>query len=260
MAVKSLSVPLAFFESAEWVGQGRGMRRFSEAAADLDLQQMVARGLPKPSVRALAKRWNWSLAVIQRWYARWNAQTAEPFKDTKKRGTQSGTKVERVSVDNDELAWRIAETWHTHLEARAWFFGRMNGVKPVPPVLTPDTRAAIRRAIQEHDAERMGPEDRERWRAESPVRAAGAGIFFSPWHTGTDEDGNGRRYLEPWRPWMRQKGKPDPVPGFAAAYFERKEAGRAKGGKRQPVQASRVHVEAPAEDAERRRRLVRDVE
>jgi hypothetical protein len=60
------------------------------------------------------------------------------------------------------------------------------------------------------------------------VRAAGCGIFNDPWcsgrHPQNDAANGGTRYLEPWRPWKRLHGKPDPVPRFSQLYFELREA------------------------------------
>jgi len=130
--------------------------------------------------------------------------------------------ADRLRASHAELEWRIAETWRVHLATREKFWTRQNGAAPTgngAPTLTKEVRAAITAALREHDHGRMGAADRELWKKESPVRAAGMGLFLSPWHTGADPR-NATRYLEPWRPWKRQRGKPDPVPTFAQLYFE----------------------------------------
>jgi hypothetical protein len=122
-----------------------------------------------------------------------------------------------------EIEWRIEESWRCHLVARERWFSRKNGQAPPPPALTAETRKALRDAIRQHDRDRLAPEDRDRWAKESPVRAAGIGIFLSKWHTGSDERSTGV-YLEAWRPWKHQRGKPDPVQTFADLYFQKRGA------------------------------------
>lgn len=127
----------------------------------------------------------------------------------------------RLRALREEIEWRIAETWRVHLVTRERFWTSHNGHAPPPDAvaLTKEIKAAIRASLQEHDADRLGAEDRPRWKKESPVRGAGIGLFLSAWHTG-DDPRNSTRYLEPWRPWKRQRGKADPVPTFAQLYFE----------------------------------------
>lgn len=132
--------------------------------------------------------------------------------------------VDRLAAKRVEVEWRMEEAWRVHLIARERHFTAKNGAAPNPPELTTETKKAIREALKEHDRSRLGPEDRERWAKESPVRAAGIGIFLSKWHTGADER-SPTSYLEPWRPWKHQRGKPDPVPTFAQLYFERRNRG-----------------------------------
>jgi hypothetical protein len=130
----------------------------------------------------------------------------------------------RLRALKSEIDWRIAEVWKDHLAMRERFWIATNGRAADPPVLTKQLREVIRASLMEHDSERLGADDRERWRRESPVRAAGVGIFLSSWHNGSDPRNNastgGKRYLEPWRPWTRQRDKSDPVPGFAQNYFQ----------------------------------------
>lgn len=122
-------------------------------------------------------------------------------------------------VNGEELAWRVEETWAAFLRGRAWFYGKQKGVTvPPAPTLTKEIREAIVKALGEHDRELM--EDRERWSQESRVRAAGLGIWISEHHTGAND--NHRAYLQPWRPWVKQRGKPDPVSTFSEEYFTKK--------------------------------------
>lgn len=141
-------------------------------------------------------------------------------------GEMASVHADRLRAQREEIEWRVKETWTTHCTARRRWYVSTTGKTTALPEFTDELQAAIRAAIKSHDRSRLGPEDRERWRAESPVRAAGIGIFYSTWHTGTDPRNNtttgGKRYLEPWRPWKAQRGKPDPVPEFAELYFERK--------------------------------------
>jgi hypothetical protein len=145
-------------------------------------------------------------------------------------GERSVGPAARRAARRAELDWRIAETWATHLKAREAFWMDRNGRPAEAPSLTPETRGAIRDQIEAHDSTRLAAEDRDRWTRESPVRAAGVGLFLSKWHTGEDSRNNaktdGSRYLEPWRPWKHQKGKPDPVPTFSQLYFEDRNARR----------------------------------
>jgi 5-methylcytosine-specific restriction endonuclease McrA len=128
-----------------------------------------------------------------------------------------------------EVAWRVEETWAAHARWRAKFFEAENGHASTPPTLTKAIRRHIRAALVEHDRERLGADDRERWKLESPVRAAGMGLFLSTWHTGSHERNDvakgGHRYLEPERAWKPLKGL-DPVPGFAELYFRHRGAKR----------------------------------
>ena len=95
--------------------------------------------------------------------------------------------------------------------------------------LCDEIRKAIRAAIREYDGHLLGKELRPRWVEESKARAAGIGIFLDPWCTGNARDNDarsgGKRYLEHWRPWCRQRGKQSPVDRFAELYFEAKSLG-----------------------------------
>lgn len=132
--------------------------------------------------------------------------------------------MDRRAILREEIEWRVSECWRVHLAMRERFYHRRNGDGKTgqPPELTKQIRLAIRGALAEHDHDRLGPEDRDRWTRESPVRAAGIGLFLSPWHTASD-DRNKTYYLEPWRPWRQQRGKADPVPTFADLYFAQRQ-------------------------------------
>lgn len=131
---------------------------------------------------------------------------------------------------NVELRWRIEECWRDHLLCRDGFYREQNGSPPgVHPTLTDEIAKAIRDQLLAHDRDLLAPENRDRWRRESRVRAAGCGIFNDPWCSGRHPQndalhGGGTRYLEPWRPWKRLHGKADPVPRFAQLYFEIRDA------------------------------------
>jgi hypothetical protein len=122
-----------------------------------------------------------------------------------------------------ELAWRIEQTWESYLFAREAFFRDASGIRPGSKPELRLVAPEIRRALLLHDRDRLAPEDRELWRRESPVLAAGVGIFYDPWMTGrspkNDALNGGRRYLEAWRPW-KLRNKVDPVLGFAELCFE----------------------------------------
>lgn len=126
-------------------------------------------------------------------------------------------------VSRTELQWRVERCWEAHLAQRRGFYLDAAGLEPPMPALNSEVREAIEAALMEYDRDRLGAEDRERWEAESPVRAAGVGLFLDPFLTGQHKDNDarngGKRYLESWRPWKRQKGKPDPVPRFAELYW-----------------------------------------
>lgn len=122
-------------------------------------------------------------------------------------------------VNQDELQWRVADTWDAFLRARQRHYTKVLGLaEPARPVLTKQIREAIVGALGEYDVELMA--DRELWREKSRVRAAGIGIFLSEHHMGQND--TGRSYMEPWRPWVKQRGKPDPVATFSDLYFIKK--------------------------------------
>lgn len=131
-----------------------------------------------------------------------------------------------AAVKRREIEWRIDEVWAAHLAQFRGYFEDTTGKAPPgrPPTLTPEIRQDIRQALLTYDAELLGPESREQWVEESKARAAGVGIYLDPFLTGQSPDNDlrngGKRFLEHWRPWRRQRGKGCPVERFAELYFE----------------------------------------
>lgn len=130
-----------------------------------------------------------------------------------------------------EIEWRIQDTWRRHMAAYADFKRENSGLKLNGNGPLPDTvKKLIRDALLEYDKELLGPDQRDQWRRESRVRAAGVGIFFSPYHCGVFPDlpagekpqGYTGPYLEHDRPWRRIRGKADPILKFSGLYFEEK--------------------------------------
>src|SRR5690606_37726357 len=106
-------------------------------------------------------------------------EEAKPAKKTKP--------AKKAAAPDSEVEWRVAATWTSFLAARAEFLERVNKRPPTnAPTLTAEVRDAIVEALREHDADRMSAETRGLWMSESPVLAAGEGLFLDPWHTGTD--------------------------------------------------------------------------
>jgi hypothetical protein len=130
-----------------------------------------------------------------------------------------------------ETTARVVIVLQSHLTAREKFFREERGVyHPPTAAAIEEAKKEIRAALHRHH-ETNG--DREKWRRESAVLAAGIGILYSAPHNG-ELDRQQRRlapvdlpklYLELWRPWKLQRGKPDPVPGFAEKCFERRREG-----------------------------------
>jgi hypothetical protein len=125
-----------------------------------------------------------------------------------------------------ELDWRVAEVEKAHLTAFRQFKQRTKGISQNGHALPEPVRKLIREALPIYDGELLGPEKREEWRRESRVRAAGIGIYYSPFHTGEFPEGEMRPerwsgpYLEHDRPWRRRSGHGDPILAFAERYFE----------------------------------------
>lgn len=137
--------------------------------------------------------------------------------------------------DGDELNQRAWICMIAHLQARQKFFQEERGhYQPPTPAALAEAKKEIRAALIRH-GETNG--DREKWRRESAVLAAGIGIFYAPHLNGELEREKELKrlavrklpagwlpklYLELWRPWKCQRGKADPVPGFAELCFERR--------------------------------------
>lgn len=142
---------------------------------------------------------------------------------------------EPAAAGAKELMTRVLIVLQAHLQAREAFFKEERGVyHPPTAAAQEEARKEIRAALVRHH-ETNG--DREKWRKESAVIAAGIGIFYSEPHNGELERSRAQKqqgskplpgsylpkiYLELWRPWKLQRGKPDPVPGFAELCFERR--------------------------------------
>ncbi len=140
---------------------------------------------------------------------------------------QSG---KRKGPSRAEIAWRVADTWVHFLERRARYYRVAKGRDPPgsPPTMDEFIKTDIRKALRVHDASLLDADQREAWRRDSKTRAAGGGMYLTPWNLGkreeTDADGNGKRattYLEAWRPWRIRKGR-DPVNEFAEMYFDKR--------------------------------------
>lgn len=128
-----------------------------------------------------------------------------------------------------EIAWMVERVWEAHLRMRElhWRDVEIAERPPgAPPVLTQARRRLIADAIKRHDRDLLAAGDRAAWERDSRARAAGVGLFLSPWHNGTDPQNQvgqgGKRYLEPERAWKILNGI-DPVDKFAEIYFERRE-------------------------------------
>lgn len=138
----------------------------------------------------------------------------------------NGSKPSRPS--RKFLDWCVARIWEDHLKQWKAFYEHENGVTPAPvPTLDDSLAKIIRDATLRKDKQLVLREDEERFVAESWSRASGIGIFLDPWCTGKDKGNNvaageGRRYLEHWRPWREQRGKGDPVEKYGQLYFEAK--------------------------------------
>jgi hypothetical protein len=138
-----------------------------------------------------------------------------------------------------ELTWRIEQCWEHACEARRRFYRSVNGAAGPPPTLTPAIRDAIAAAIELHDSALLAADQRDAWLAASKPYAAGVGLFLDPWMTGEHKDNDlrngGKRYLEPERAWMPQKGKPDPVGRFAELCFDQRAARQAAAAAKEPT-------------------------
>lgn len=122
-------------------------------------------------------------------------------------------------LDMVQINLRVEAVWEVHLRARARYY-ELEGLAPQEPAFTTEIRDAIRAGLVEHDSAWLGGGQVDEWKAKSYVRAAGIGLFLSPFHCGQNDDG--RRYLEAWRAWKKRRGEPDPVTTFADLYFRKK--------------------------------------
>jgi hypothetical protein len=183
-------------------------------------------------VESLGEAWSKALPeafreALAKGMAKQDQEQEQEQEEDPPKAPRRGASGEGPGFSPGEIAWRVMETWRAHLEAWRRFFRAENGVDPAPePTLTPVILAAIQGALRVHDRDLLGPDQREEWKASSKVRAAGIGIYLSPWHTGKDPKNNsrngGRQYLEHDRPWRIPRGKTDPVEVFAPLYFEEK--------------------------------------
>lgn len=178
------------------------------------------------------------ILIVEAWLAGHTAQPLQPvqgglFASTSapqppkkiRRSAQPGLLLAASETERAEIDWRVDQVWRAHLTAWAAFWRSETGLEPrAPSVPNAEVRAAIVVALRGHDGHLLAFEDREQWLLESETRAAGLGIFYDPWmighHKDNDINNGGRRYLNHDRPWVRQRGKSDPVARFAALYFE----------------------------------------
>jgi hypothetical protein len=135
---------------------------------------------------------------------------------------------EEPTTAAQEVTARALIVLQAHLQAREKFFKEERGAyQPPTAAAQEEALKEIRAALVRHH-ETNG--EREKWRKTSAVLAAGIGILYSEPHNG-EMDRKQRRlsptelaklYLELWRPWKLQRGKPDPVPTFAELCFARR--------------------------------------
>lgn len=158
------------------------------------------------------------------------ANTSHPLPPPQKkirRSAQPGLLPAATSIEREELDWRVDRVWEAHRTAWGRFWLAETGL-PVrcPTQPNAEVRAAIVAGLRKHDGHLLGPDARGSWVIESQVRAAGVGIFYDPWMTGHAKDNDvtngGKRWLSHDRPWVQQRGKPDPIERFAALYFEQR--------------------------------------
>jgi hypothetical protein len=104
-------------------------------------------------------------------------------------------------VRKAEIEWRCQEALEGYLRQReAWFRATKGTLPPgVTPSLNDHLRKVITDALKRHP-HYLGPEERDAWKANSLVYAAGKGIWTSEFHT---EKG----YTQPERCWQILKGE-----------------------------------------------------
>lgn len=105
----------------------------------------------------------------------------------------------------------VAKVWEAHLVARSAYYRKKNGRPPThTPRLTPELRKLISQAIRRHGYEQ--------------ARAAGIGLFLSPFHTGREAGAKGE-FLSPDVAWRLKPGTlQDNVERFAALYFAKRDS------------------------------------
>jgi len=162
------------------------------------------------------------------WWHQLVRAIAEAMEEVNAPRTKKLDRKNELSAElQEEVSWRISETWEAHMKQRRGFWREAVGKTPPEPHLTNQIKKHIREAILEFDRDWLAPDKREQWAQDSWVRAAGIGLFLDKWCTGQDPENNvdlgGKRYLEPWRAWMPQRGKGHPVPRFADLYFARRD-------------------------------------
>lgn len=138
----------------------------------------------------------------------------------------AATPLSPYKVRQKELAWRVEQCFATYQRQYVRFRMAVDGLEVEAPRWNEGLRRWIVEALERHDGDMLGVDDRERWTKESRCRAAAVGIFLDPWFTGKDERANGKRYIEAERCWRALQGKVDPVPGFAEACFNARQAQR----------------------------------
>lgn len=147
-------------------------------------------------------------------------------------GESAGPAVPPLSphkVRQLELAWRVEQCFETYKAQYCRFRKTKDGLADGQfrvPTWNEGLRRWIVEALERHDAHLLGPDQRQQWHRESMCRAAAVGIFLHPFFTGQEEGTNGTRYIEAERCWHAMQGKVDPVPGFAEACFNARQAQR----------------------------------
>lgn len=140
-------------------------------------------------------------------------------------------KAKRPPWEGEEINWRVVEVWGAHCRADAEFWRRRQGAqRRVAHLQEPPSGVAddIRKALLAYDKGLLEPAERDRWLRESRVRAAGIGIYYDPWCTGTFPNGEpppgwSGPYLEHDRPWRQRRGSRDPVLAFSELFFRERD-------------------------------------
>ena len=143
--------------------QGRGQKHWVSAARQLE-------GLdPGPLPALFLDLYPEVLPYVAEDYV---ARLPEPEAPSTKPAPSKPTKPKPKTVTDKELRG----VWERHIQARQRYFERKNGKAPPSlPDLTPELRRMIREAIHRHGAKK--------------ATDAGVGIFYSDFHTGTNDNG-----------------------------------------------------------------------